>query len=79
MGFCVKGTSKDILHHYFKDRSIPGSKSDIGLLPKPSTEGLLGASWVVFSGVLSKVTILITLIRGLIAPLITTHEPPSRV
>ena len=38
-----------------------------------------GGSWVVISGVISKVTVLITLIRGLITPLITTHEPPSRV
>ena len=38
---------------------------------------LLGGSWVVISGVRSKVTILITLVRGLITPLITTHEPPS--
>ena len=28
-------------------------------------------------GVISRVTILITHIRGLILPLITTHEPPS--
>ena len=34
---------------------------------------LLGGSWVV----ISRVTILITHIRGLITPLITTHEPPS--
>ena len=38
---------------------------------------LLGGSWVVISGVISRVTILITHIRGLISPLITTHEPPS--
>ena len=38
---------------------------------------LLGGSWVVISGFVSKVTILITQIRGLITPLITTHEPPS--
>ena len=30
------------------------------------------------SGVISRVSILITHIRGLITPLITTHEPPSR-
>ena len=30
------------------------------------------------SRVISRVTILITHIRGLITPLITTHEPPSR-
>ena len=38
---------------------------------------LLGGSWVVISGVISRVTIVITQIRGLITPLITTHEPPS--
>ena len=39
---------------------------------------LLGGSWVVISRVISRVTILITHIRGLITPLITAHEPPSR-
>ena len=38
---------------------------------------LLGGSWVVISRVISRVAILITHIRGLITPLITTHEPPS--
>ena len=40
-------------------------------------EALLGGSWVVISGVISRVTIVITHIRGLITPLITAHEPPS--
>ena len=40
--------------------------------------GLLGGSWVVLSRVISRVTIVITHIRGLITPLITTLEPPSR-
>ena len=31
--------------------------------------------WVVISRVVSRVTIVITYIRGLITPLITTHEP----
>ena len=39
---------------------------------------VLGGSWVVISGDISRVTIVITPIRGLIAPLITTHEPPSK-
>ena len=39
---------------------------------------LLGGSWVVLSGVVSKATIVITHIRGLFSVLITTHEPPSR-
>ena len=41
-------------------------------------DGVLGGSWVVISGVISRATIVITHIRGLITPLITTHEPPSR-
>ena len=39
----------------------------------------LGGSWVVISRVISKATIIITHNRGLITPLITTHEPPSSV
>ena len=38
---------------------------------------MLGGSWVVISRVLSRITRLITQIRGLITLLITTHEPPS--
>ena len=38
---------------------------------------ILGGSWVVISGVISGVTVLITHIQGLITLLITTHEPPS--
>ena len=38
----------------------------------------LGGSWVVISRVISRITILITLIRGLIPLLITIHESPSR-
>ena len=34
-------------------------------------------SWVVISGVISKVSIVITHIRGLLTILISTHEPPS--
>ena len=37
----------------------------------------IGGSWVVTSWVISKATILITRIRGLIAPVFTTREPPS--
>ena len=39
--------------------------------------GLLEGSWVVISGAISRVTILISPIRGLITLLRTTHEPPS--
>ena len=35
---------------------------------------LLGGSWVVISRVISRVTILITHIKGLITLLISTHE-----
>ena len=39
---------------------------------------VLGGSWVAISGVISRVTIVVTQIMGLTTPLITTHEPPSR-
>ena len=39
--------------------------------------GLLGGSWGLISRVISRETILITHIRGLITPLVTTPEPPS--
>ena len=38
---------------------------------------LLGGSVVVISRVISRVTVVISHIKGLIIPLITTHEPPS--
>ena len=41
--------------------------------------GLRGSTWRFMGRVISRVTILITLLRGLIPPLITTHEPPSRI
>ena len=40
---------------------------------------VLGGSWAVISRVISRVTVVITYIRGLITPLITTLEPPSRL
>ena len=43
-------------------------------LPSPS---LLGGSWLVISRVISRITTVITHIKRLITPLITTHEPPS--
>ena len=39
---------------------------------------ILGGSWVVVRGVIRRVTIVIIHISGLRAPLITTHEPPSK-
>ena len=47
-------------------------------LKSPRGLGLLGGSWVATSRVISRPTIVINYIRGLITPLITTHEPPSR-
>ena len=40
--------------------------------------GVLGGSGVVLSRVMSRATIVITHIRGLLTPLITTPEPPSK-
>ena len=37
--------------------------------PNPQLRGSLGGSWVVISGVISRVTALISHIRGLITPL----------
>ena len=37
----------------------------------------MGGSWVVINRVISRVAILLTHIRWLVTPLITTHEPPS--
>ena len=42
-----------------------------------AVQALLGGSWVVISGVISRVTVIIIHKRRLIIPLITTHEPPS--
>ena len=39
---------------------------------------VLGGSWVVISGITTKITIVPTHIRGLITVLITTDEPPSK-
>ena len=38
---------------------------------------VLGGSWVVISGAIIRLTIVITHIKGLITLHITTHEPPS--
>ena len=40
---------------------------------------LLQGSWVAIRAVISRVTMLVTGVKGLITPLITTHEPPSRL
>ena len=41
--------------------------------------GVLGGSWVVISRVISPLIWVISTVTLLISPLITTHEPPSRV
>ena len=49
-------------------------------LPLPGIswdDTVLGGSWVVISGVVSPLSKVISIVRGLITPLITTHEPPS--
>ena len=40
---------------------------------------ILGGSWVVISGVVSPLVWVLSGVTLLIAPLISTHEPPSRV
>ena len=42
-----------------------------------SFRNLEGGSWVLISRVISRVTIIITYMKGLINPLITTPKPPS--
>ena len=48
------------------------------LLKKGVHGPLLEGSWLVISGAISRATLVITYIRGLITPFISTHEPPSR-
>ena len=56
-----------------------GASLATGAVNHVTRSAILGGTWVVIiiSGVISKVTILITHIRGLITLLITTHGPPS--
>ena len=48
-------------------------------LKEPFKGTLLGGSWVVISRVISPLIGVIIRVTLLITPLITTHEPPSRV
>ena len=64
----------EIIHEF----GVWGFDIEGALVIRISTE-LLGGSWVVVSGLISKVTIDITHIKGLITPLITTHQPPSKI
>ena len=45
--------------------------------PGCGLQGVLGGSWVAGSGVISRLTIVLTHISGLITPLITTLNPKS--
>ena len=45
------------------------------LAPMGHLKQLLGGSWVVISGVISRVTIVITHIRGGVPPLLSLHSP----
>ena len=43
-----------------------------------SKDFILGGSWVGKNGVISRVTLLTTHLKGLITPLVATREPPSQ-
>ena len=55
------------------------SLDEVILGPGAKAKKLLGGPWVVICVVISRVTITITHIRGLITLLITNHETPSTV
>ena len=55
-----------------------GERAEHLVPPEYSTLHLLGGSWVVISGVISRIIIRITNIKGLAIPLLTTHETPSK-
>ena len=69
--------------YMFKQIQASVKSGDVKSTPSVTRPGavwrllLLGGSWVVISRAITRVTILITLVRGLITPLITTPEPPS--
>ena len=57
----------------------PHSTKCRALLPTLSfMDARLGGSWVGISGVISRVTVPITHMKGMITPLRETHRPPSR-
>ena len=51
--------------------------SGIRTIRHPRQHRILGGSWVVINGVRSPLICVILTVTRLIAPLITTHEPPS--
>ena len=54
------------------------SNSHFSVLQRVAETAPLGGSWVVISRVISRITTAITYVKGQIAPLTTTHEPPSK-
>ena len=40
---------------------------------------LSGGAWVVISGLICRVTIVLSPLKGLMTPLLATHEPPSTI
>ena len=66
----------------FVSRSFYGSWQEAQvaweLLLTACVRDLLAGSWLAIGRVISRVTIGITHIRGLITPLVATHAPPSR-
>ena len=76
MGIAAQGPQGDNVTNYADPPNIEvegGFRASKGV-----GRVLLGGSWVVISRGMSRVTIVMTHIRGLITILITTHEPPSR-
>ena len=72
----LQANQRTLKPHPPTQQPLEGSRS---LRPLPCTPTPLGGSWVAISGVTSRITIVITPVRGLVTPLITTHEPPSKV
>ena len=70
---------------YYRDVKVQDKRLQNGnelawlacVINHPIPSALLGGSWGLISRVISKVSIVITHIRGRITPPITTHEPPS--
>ena len=63
----------------FKLSELPSSRErNARAKPLSLYTHIRGGSWVVTSGVISRVTIIIIRIRALITPLLSTHEPSSR-
>ena len=62
----------------FEGRTQCHSRCSFEALGCSDLGNFLGGSWVVISGVIIGVTMVITPIKGLITLFIATHEPPSK-